>query len=135
MKNKIIIDATNATLGRIASYAAKQALLGKEIVIINSEKAVVSGKKNFIIKSYKERRSKGGTAQKGPYFSRDPEKILKRTIRGMVPDHREGRGKEAFRRIKCYLGTPEEFKDEKLIKAGKKKNCNIMTIEEISKMI
>ena len=31
---KKIIDGTNAVLGRLASYAAKQALLGEEIVIV-----------------------------------------------------------------------------------------------------
>ena len=39
---KIIIDATGAIFGRLSSYAAKQALLGNEIVIINAEKHGIS---------------------------------------------------------------------------------------------
>ena len=49
----------------------------------------------------------------GPFFSRDPEKIMKRAIRGMLPDYRLGRGREAWRRVKCYQGVPEKFKKEK----------------------
>ena len=35
MTEKLIIDANNAVMGRLASYVAKQAMLGKEIVIVN----------------------------------------------------------------------------------------------------
>jgi large subunit ribosomal protein L13 len=57
---KIVIDATNATLGRLASYSAKQALLGKEIAIVNCDKAVIAGKRRSIIIEYQEKRGKGG---------------------------------------------------------------------------
>ncbi len=36
----MIIDANNATAGRLASFAAKKALQGNEIFIINCEKAL-----------------------------------------------------------------------------------------------
>ena len=40
--------------------------------------------------------------------------IVKRTIRGML-SYKKPRGKEAFARIKCYAGVPNEFKNEKLV--------------------
>ena len=132
---EIIIDATNATLGRLASYAAKQALQGKKIIIIHSERAIVTGRKQFTIQRYLQRKARGGSAQKGPYFSRLPEKILKRTIRGMLPDHRRGRGKEALKRVLCYKGVPEKYKDKKAIKAGKEKHASYMNLEQLSKKI
>ena len=132
---KIVIDATNATLGRLCSYAAKQALQGREVIILNSEKAVITGKKIGIVKAYKEKRSKGGTAMRGPNFPGTAERIVKRTIRGMLPDYRKGRGKEAFRRVLCYKGVPEEYKNEKLIKAGKEKHTAYVSVEEVSKKI
>ena len=135
MTEEIIIDATNATLGRLASYSAKQALLGKRVIILNSEKAVVTGRRKFIIEDYKEKRSWVGISHKGPFFSRLPEKILKRTIRGMLPDHRTGKGREAFKRILCYKGTPEEYKDKKAIKAGKAKKTTYISVEEISRLM
>jgi len=131
----VVIDATNATLGRLSSYAAKQSLLGKEVIILNSEKAIITGKKIGIVKTYKEKRSKGGTSMRGPNFPGTAERIVKRTIRGMLPNYRKGKGKEAFRRILCYKGIPEEYKNEKLIKAGKEKHTAYVLVEEVSKKI
>jgi len=134
-EKEIIIDASNATLGRLASYAAKQALQGKKIIILNSEKAIVTGRKKFIITKYKERKELGGKfIQKGPYFSRSPEKIVKRTIRGMLP-YKKGKGRGAFKRILCYKGIPEEYKDKKMFKAGKEKHTAYINIEEIARII
>ena len=135
MEKQIIIDATNATLGRLASYAAKQSLQGNKIIIINSERAIVTGRKKATVEHYQERKQRGGSSQKGPFFPKLPEKIVKRAIRGMLPDFRRGKGKEAFKRIICYKGTPEEYKEEKIIKAGKEKHATYMNIEQISKKI
>ena len=107
-----IIDGTNAVLGRLASYAAKQALLGEEIVILNCEKVIITGSRRDIMEKFESRRKKIGSGQKGPKYSRLAHLIVKRAVRGML-SHRSGRGKEAFRRIKCYQGVPEEFKDAK----------------------
>jgi large subunit ribosomal protein L13 len=133
MEKQIIIDATNATLGRLSSYAAKQSLQGKRVIIINSEKAIVTGRKKFTTKSYQEKKRRKGSSQRGPFFPRDSARVVKRTIKGMLPNYREGRGKEAYRRIFCYKGVPEEYKDEKAIKAGKEKNTSYISIGELSK--
>jgi large subunit ribosomal protein L13 len=132
---EIVIDATNATLGRLASYAAKQALLGHKIIIVNSEKAIITGKKETTSENYRIKKARGGSSQRGPFFPKSPERIVKRTIRGMLPNYREGRGREAFKRILCYKGIPEEYKDKKLIKAGKQKTTSYMTIQDITKKI
>ena len=130
---KIVIDAGNLPMGRIASYAAKQALLGNEIAVINSEKAIISGNKKEVIGKYKELRAMGGSALKGPYHSKEPYIRLKRSIRGMLPDYRNGRGREAWKRIKCYSNVPEEFKDSKVtrIKANTPiKNISLQELKE-----
>ena len=113
---KIIIDAEGEVRGRLASFAAKQALQGNEIVVLNSEKALISGNIVMNIQDFKLRRALNtNKPEKGPFFSKDPEKMLKRTIRGMLPDFRIGKGREAWKRIRCYIGVPEEFKKEKPI--------------------
>lgn len=132
---EIIIDATNATLGRLASYAAKQALQGKKIIILNSEKTIVTGRKKFTVTNYQEKKQRGGSSQRGPFFPKTPERIVKRTIRGMLPDYRKGKGREAFKRILCYKGIPEEYKEKKTIKAGKEKRTAYMSVENISRKI
>ncbi len=134
MEKEVIIDASNTALGRLASYVAKQALLGKKIIVLNSEKAIITGRKKFTIENYQKKR-KRGSSEKGPYYPKQPERIVKRAIRGMLPDFRRGRGREAFKRILCYKGVPEEYKDKKAIKFGEEKTVNYIRIEELSKKI
>ncbi len=126
-----IIDGKNATLGRLASYVAKQALKGEEIAILNCDEIIITGDKKNIKEEFLERRKRVGSSQKGPKISRSNEKIVKRVIRGMLPDHRKGRGREAYKRIKCYVGIPKEFEDKKKITAGKEKGIKFVRIKEI----
>lgn len=116
MNEKIFIDAENATLGRLASYAAKQALNGKEVIIVNSEKAIITGTKDSILNKYLWRKQLGGSGLKGPFISVSPEKLLKRTSRDMLPYKKE-RGRSAYKRIKCFIG--DSFPEIKKIKSGK----------------
>ena len=132
-----MIDATDLVLGRLASYAAKKALLGETIDIVNCEKAAITGKKEFLFKKYKNRGDRG--THKGPFFHREPAKIVKRTIRGMLPYKRE-RGEKAFKKIKCYAGVPSEFSDKKLetienANISKLKNLNYIYVKDVSKFL
>lgn len=127
----IIIDGKNATLGRLASYAAKQALNGEEIIILNCEKVIITGRKRNIKSEFLKKREKVGSGQKGPKVSRNPEKIVKRAIRGMLPNHRKGRGKIAYRKIKCYSGIPEKFRNKKKIVSGKEKTSKFIRVKEL----
>jgi large subunit ribosomal protein L13 len=131
---RIIIDAENSIRGRIASRAAKEALAGNEVVIINSEKALISGRPAQIIADFKVLRAMNTIKPKqGPFASRSTEKMMKRTIRGMLPDYRVGRGSQALKRIKCYNGVPEEFKKEKALKLETKMPAKTITIADLSK--
>lgn len=134
MQEKIVIDATNAILGRLASFAAKQALQGKRVIILNSEKALISGNKATILMNYRKKRSRVGSSQKGPRFHSPSERILKRTIRGML-SHKKGKGRDALKRVRCYKGIPEQFKAEKRIISGKEKESDLLTIDELSKRL
>lgn len=128
---QIIIDAENAVLGRLSSFLAKKALLGKEIRIVNSEKAIVQGKEKDILEKYREKRARGGYG-KGPKFPTSPDMIVKRTIRNMLP-YKQARGREALKRIRCYKGIPKEFQGKKMIKSGRGKHG--ITLNKISKML
>ena len=128
VEEKIIIDGENALLGRLSSYVAKKALQGNKVIILNAEKVVVSGSKKGIIDNYLVKR-----ARKNVKFPSQADKILKRTIRGMLP-YKKARGKEALKRIRCYVGVPKEFMEEKKIKAGRKKK-NTVKLSLISEML
>jgi len=128
-----IIDGKNAVLGRLASYAAKESLKGEEIIILNCEEIIITGNKKNIEENFEIRRSRVGHSQKGPRHSKSSEKMVKRAIRGMLPDHREGRGKIAFKKIKCYVGVPKEFQESQKILAGKQKKTKFSKIKDFSK--
>jgi len=128
-----IIDGKNAVLGRLASYVAKEALKGEEIVILNCDQVIITGNKKNIREEFEAKRRKIGSGQKGPKHSRSTDKIVKRSIRGMLPNHRLGRGKIAYRKIKCYVGVPKEFQESKKIIGGREKKSKFVYVKEISK--
>ena len=107
----MIIDATNLILGRLGTYVAKKALLGNKIDIVNCENSVVTGHRNRIFNDY-EKSFKRGIPSKGPFFNKMPDRFVKRSIRGMLTYKKE-RGRKAFEGIKCHIGIPESFKNEK----------------------
>ncbi len=134
----MIINGENLIVGRLASFAAKKARMGEKIIIVNSEKAVFSGSKKDVFERFKRKR-KMGNVFKGPFVSRTSDKIVRRAIRGMV-DYKKSRGMEAYRRIKCYVGVPEEYKNEKMesldnANVGKLPNLKFVKVDDISKFL
>jgi len=130
----IVIDGKNVILGRMAAYVAREALKGEEIAIVNCEQIVITGNKQFIKAGLEAKRGRVGSTEKGPKVSRTSEKIVKRTIRGMLPNYRTGRGRDALKRIKCYVGVPKEFENSKKVSAGGiKTQGKLVRVKEISK--
>ncbi|MBI2134793.1 50S ribosomal protein L13 [Candidatus Woesearchaeota archaeon] len=130
----MIIDANNTILGRLGTYAAKKALLGEEVHIVNCENSVITGDRQRIFKDY-ERGFSMGIHTKGPFFYRMPDRFVKRAIRGMLP-HKKERGAAAFKKIRCHIGIPETLKDQKseIIKdatIAKVPNLKYVTVKEI----
>lgn len=113
MEDRIIFDGRKAVFGRIASEIAKELLKGKKVDVINVEEIVVSGSKNlFVEKILRKRRMGRGGSLKGPKYIRQEDLLVKRMIRGMLPRDRK-RGVDAFKRLKCYIGSGE-FSEEEL---------------------
>ncbi|TGC11453.1 50S ribosomal protein L13 [Methanolobus halotolerans] len=108
-----IIDADGLIMGRLASTVAKRLLAGEQIDIVNADKAVISGSRLSTLREYDEILNIGNR-EFGPYFPRRPERILKRTVRGMLP-YKRSRGKDAMSRLKVYIGVPSEFNDKEII--------------------
>jgi large subunit ribosomal protein L13 len=111
-ENAIIIDAKGLILGRMASIIAKRLLQGESVIVLNAEKAAISGKRLQIVKEAKTF-LEVGHPRKGPYHPRRPDKIVRRTIRGMLP-RKKPKGKQALKRLRVYLGAPMEFRDKEI---------------------
>lgn len=132
-----IVDGTNMVLGRLATLVAKSALKGEKVTVVNCEDIVIVGKKKEIFARYKQK-SMRGTSSTGPYIHRAPDKIVRRTIRGMIP-YKTPEGSAAFKRVMCYVGVPAEIDASKAETAGVNindtQNLNYVTVGDVSKLL
>lgn len=124
-----VIDATDLVLGRMCSEVAKRIMRGEELVIVNAENAVISGKRSMLIAKYKKDFS-AGAKNDGPFWPKRPDLFVKRAIRGMVPWNKFT-GREAFKRVKAYLGVPDEYKSAELISFDTAKAADLGTLNMI----
>ncbi len=113
-KNQVaLINAEGLVLGRMASKVAKRLLNGEEVIIVNAEKSVQSGKKKSKVAEAKQF-LEVGAPERGPFHYRRPDRIVKKTVRGMLP-YAQPKGKTAFKRLKVFMGVPIELKGHQLI--------------------
>ncbi|HID90618.1 TPA: 50S ribosomal protein L13 [Candidatus Bathyarchaeota archaeon] len=137
MSRAAVVDATGLILGRMASYVAKRLLSGESVIIVNAERAVISGKKGMIVRKRKEFLGVGGY-RRGPLHPRRADGIVRRVIRGMLP-YRKPRGRAAFRRLRVYVGVPREFGKRELetIEDAKadRLRCKFITVGELAREI
>ena len=99
----VVVDARDCILGRVASQVAERALDGERIAVVNAERAVVTGRREDVIETFQARREQG--SDRGPAYPKRPDRIFKRSVRGMVP-HKRPRGREAYENVRVYVGTP-----------------------------
>ncbi len=134
----IVVDATDQILGRMASKVAKLLMEGESITVVNSEKAVITGNSKRTIEKYRKRYdlSRAVNPRKGPFYPRMPDRIMSRTIRGMLP-WSKSKGKEAFRRLRVYRGMPDSLKDSEFTTfdeaaADRLKTRKFITVQDIA---
>jgi len=144
----VIIDLEGLVLGRACSYAAKKALLGETVVVLNAEKALVSGSRDNVFSQNLAKldiKNKGNYTR-GPFHQKRPDRYVRRAIRGMLPFEIK-RGREAYERVNVYIGAPvEEVKEkhgvdihkekkEHLAGTYKKRLNRSVTVGEVCKFI
>lgn len=107
----LVVDTRDCILGRVASQVADAALDGQRVAVINAESAVITGGKEDIMSVYRKRTEIG--SDRGPYYPKRPDGIMKRAIRGMIP-YKTTRGREAFENVRVYVGNPHDRDGEVL---------------------
>ena len=115
-KEWVLIDATNAVLGRLAAQVAK-ILRGKDkpsftphvdcgdnVIIINAEKVILTGKKLTDKEYVRHSGYPGGIRLTTPaeYLKKNPEFIIEKAVKGMLPRTRLGAAQ--MRNLKVYAG-------------------------------
>jgi large subunit ribosomal protein L13 len=101
----VVIDARDCILGRVASNVAERALDGERVAVVNAERAVITGNEEQTMETFRARREQG--SDKGPMYPKRPDRIFKRSVRGMLP-YKTPRGREAFENVRVYVGNPYE---------------------------
>merc|ERR1712022_67782 len=112
----VVIDARGHLLGRLASFVAKEALLGQKVMVVRSEDIVISGSfiRNKLKLLMKRNKRMNTNPKKGPFHHRSPADMFQRVVRGMLP-HKHYRGSAAFQRCKFVEGIPEPFNSVKRV--------------------
>ncbi len=131
--NMVVVDGEFSPLGRLASFVAKKAREGENVIVINADKIVIKKNKQEAIKIYLEKKSKGSNT-KGPFFPINTKGIVLRAIRGMINNKRY-LGRVAFKRIEVYEGVPDNIKEQaiKLYKEAPK--VKYITVKELVKLL
>lgn len=128
----ILVDASEATLGRVAGTIAKY-LIGKYkpaytahvdggdyVVVINAEKLIVTGNKEVAKKYYRHSGYVGNMKEfsLGEMRKISPEKIIELAVKGMIPVNKLAAGR--MERLRVFSGethahtaqTPEKVEVE-----------------------
>jgi len=136
-KTANIINADGLIIGRMASIVAKRLLNGEQVIIVNAEKAVLSGKRKTKVMEAKEF-LEVGYPKRGPFHYRRPDRIVRRIVRGMLP-FKQPKGKQAYKRLEVFIGIPGELKDQKMETLAhaqaSKLTCPYFTVGEFAKEI
>jgi large subunit ribosomal protein L13 len=132
----MIIDGEGLVLGRLASSVSKKLLEGENITVLNAEKIIISGTKEWAYPKYKQRIDRASISnprRMGPKYPRRPDDIFRRTVRGMLP-YKKPKGREAFRSLKVYVGVPREFQGEETLKLPEAQPKNIVKSVELGRI-
>ena len=137
MSKELLLDAKNQIMGRLASFVAKRAILGDTVIILNAEKAIISGRRSNIVEEAKHKLHTRtlGTQIHAPIHPRRPDLYLRRVVRGMLP-WKEGKGRMAYHRVHVYMGVPEEYAGKETSKVpgadSSRLSSPFMSLEELA---
>jgi len=127
-----VVDASGQIIGRFCSGLAKRLLGGEEIVVVNADKALITGSKAWLTAEFRHRRDVG-SQRRGPFYPKRADRILHRAIRGMIP-YQTPHGRAALKRLRVYGDVPVQFKGATIEKpaAPAMRSAKYMTLAEIA---
>jgi len=132
----MIIDGEGLVLGRLASTVSKKLLSGERVTVVNAEKIIISGNKDWAYAKYKQRLDRASISnprRMGPKYPRRPDDIFRRTVRGMIP-YKQPKGREALRGLRVHVGVPMEFETEEINQLNEAQPKNITKSIELGKL-
>jgi large subunit ribosomal protein L13 len=118
-ESTVYVDASNQIAGRLSSKVAKLIISGKRVVVVNAEKALISGSRTSVVTEWTKKLELSSRVNPiyGPIHPRRPDNILRRMVRGMVP-RKKPKGVLAMKRLRVYIGVPSEVSGSKMTTFG-----------------
>ena len=124
-KEWVVVDATNAPLGRLSSEVAMlirgkrkpnytpHVDCGDNVIVINAEKVRLTGNKWTDRQHFSHTGYPGGQRITTPeqMFKKDPTRLVEHAVRGMLPKSRLGR--KLFTNLYVYVGTEHPHEAQK----------------------
>ncbi|MGE5507558.1 MAG: 50S ribosomal protein L13 [Chitinophagales bacterium] len=112
-----VVDAKDKSLGRLAAQVASilrgknkpeftpNVDTGDHVIIVNASQVKLTGRKATDQMIYRHSMYPGGlkAISMGELRAKQPEKLIERAVRGMLPHNRLGR--EMFKKLKVYAGA------------------------------
>ena len=157
----LVLDANNLVLGRLASETARL-IKGKPtkfkgttsdgkvvtpvlqpgdiVVIVNAEKAIITGNPRTTTLRYLQRVHKktNTNPRAGPFLPRQPEDIVRRAVRGMIKFQTPS-GRAAYRRLHVVTGVPKPEYANQAIRfnhiTADKLLCKRITVGDLGKRL
>ena len=136
----VVVNAENQILGRMATHIVKLLKQGKKVIVVNSEKAVISGPRSRVVQGYQLifRVRKFQNPEKNTIKRpRNPINIVKRTVRGMLPKNKSRQ--TMLKNLIVYIGVPEEYKGKQMVRFEdadvKRLKGKYITVGELSKLL
>ncbi len=132
-----LVNAEGQILGRLGSKVAKILLNGGEVIILNAEKAIISGKRKSKV-AEAHLFLEVGAPERGPFHYRRPDRYLRKSVRGMLP-YKQPKGKSAYKRLKVFMGIPADYKDQPMVTFEDASSVDLkgpyLTLAELAKEI
>ena len=124
-KEWVVVDAEGQILGRLASKVAKiirgkhkpeytpHVDCGDNVIVINAEKVVLTGKKLTDKQYVRHTGYPGGQRVQSPedILKKYPERLIEKAVKGMLPKNRLG--SSLFKNLKVVVGPDHKFEAQK----------------------
>jgi len=139
-----IIDATDQPLGRLATRISSLILgkhkptyephlaMGDYVVVINSDKVIVTGQKFDKKVYYRHSGYPGGIRQRtfAEQMELDSRRVIEKAVKGMLPHNVKGR--TLFKRLKVYSGEKHPHAAQLFENSKKSKDINEKKTTKVS---
>jgi large subunit ribosomal protein L13 len=111
----LYVDAAGQIAGRLCSNVSHELLSGRRVVVVNAEKALLSGDRDSVVRQWRTKLEISSRVNPiyGPIHYRRPDGIMRRMVRGMVP-RKKTKGVLAMKKLRVYIGVPESAAKAKL---------------------